>query len=1173
MRSSKPPASGKPPRGVTSSETNLSMALRSSAGPPGGRGVLLLFLAMLAACALAPTSAHVPSEPPCSRPSPPPEVILDATGCGKLVESYGIRPGMSWGTASSTVKAQYNAYSCFTKICSYWRAKYGAVPFLTYGMLNPDQRSLWDLPRNAANQTCNELSGPLTLWYECSAVQERYGILPLVSSGSATPNVMALFSSSGCDTSICTIWRQRYGVTPYVSYGRMPANYRASWDAVRTSTNKTCNDLSGLLDSSECGALVETYGIVPGSSWGSAGANVQGLYAASFCDRSVCAYWRTKYSVVPFLYWGTLPKSQQGAWEFVRQPSGKACNELSGPFTPDQCDAAMSRFGSTPGGGAGGWGSAPAAVQRLYTASDCDTVVCPYWREAYGIVPFGLDWGTADAATRDRWSRPRTAAKKTCDLLSGPLDPSGCGALVDAYNVVPGSSYGSLTSPMRQLYDSSDCDSLICQYWTAKHHMVPTVSWGSLPASLKPAWSWVRASGRNCDAMSGPVDATGCGQLVAAFNITPGYGMGSAGPASIKVYKESDCLNRVCEYWRTQYGVVPFVSFGTLPTYLRPSWDYSRNAIGQNCNELSGPLGASECGALQEAFGIVPGSTWGSAPKSVQRVWGSSNCDQQICTYWRSKYGVVPFVTYGSLPPSLQPGWNHLRAGSNLTCNTLSGPLDAAACGAVSDLYDVFPGVSWGRLDGAEARAAWTANGCNSHLCSHWAAKYEIKPWVSYGRLNEAGSVNAARRRSWDWPRVDNGNRTCNSLAGLLDSDSCGKLTEYFGVQPGFTWGSITGEAREMYVASTCDVNVCEYWRYKYGVVPGVTWGRLPESLKPSWNLARVEADNTTCNELVSGNTALVQRFAPVLRFYGSDQGFPMTAETYYTAGCTTKDCHMGDWLNRPRDTKAHVYYAVSTCGEQVRIKFHFFYAWQAPCNPNTPLPQATHQSDWEAVTVILDRDRRRVSAVQFEQHGGWYTRLAGKGGFETSGGRPVVYVGFQAHGAYHSAQAPVTGLEEERCSYYGDWRGSSLSWDTGSTVLVDLMAPSPETWIQAMRNAPNGEILWGAGKRISFRTDQWQPKCDARACTGHGYDITALLNIGVTEAGCARSQCPMGWKDAKVLGCYRCPKGYIDCGPLMCAKGSSRWNCANPFNKRKQPSTMGYAYMLPASDQGLLYD
>ncbi|KAG2493018.1 hypothetical protein HYH03_008681 [Edaphochlamys debaryana] len=299
-------------------------------------------------------------------------IILEAAGCGALVESCGIRPGASWGTANATVQAQYRASNCNVKICVYWKKKNSVVPFVTYGSLSADLQPLWDLPRNGDGQTCNELSGRLSLT-ECSAVSERCNLLALVSSGSATPNVLALFSSSGCDTSICTVWRRRYGVTPYVSYGSLPDSYKASWDAVRASSNKTCNDLAGLLDSSECGALVETYGIVPGSSWGSAGANVQGLYTASFCNRSVCAYWRTKYSVVPFLGWGSLPHALQNAWNFARQPAGQTCNELSGSLTASDCEALQLAYGIVA---FGGWGTAPTNVQRMWNSSKCDMHAC-----------------------------------------------------------------------------------------------------------------------------------------------------------------------------------------------------------------------------------------------------------------------------------------------------------------------------------------------------------------------------------------------------------------------------------------------------------------------------------------------------------------------------------------------------------------------------------------------------------------------------------------------------------------------------------------------------------------------------------------------------------------------------------------------------------------------------
>ncbi len=44
---------------------------------------------------------------------------------------------------------------------------------------------------------------------------------------------------------------------------------------------------------------------------------------------------------------------------------------------------------------------------------------------------------------------------------------------------------------------------------------------------------------------------------------------------------------------------------------------------------------------------------------------------------------------------------------------------------------------------------------------------------------------------------------------------------------------------------------------------------------------------------------------------------------------------------------------------------------------------KGAHQADWEAVTLLLSADLTRVAAVTYSQHGGWYTRVAGRNGFE----------------------------------------------------------------------------------------------------------------------------------------------------------------------------------------------
>ncbi|EFJ39733.1 hypothetical protein VOLCADRAFT_108518, partial [Volvox carteri f. nagariensis] len=83
------------------------------------------------------------------------------------------------------------------------------------------------------------------------------------------------------------------------------------------------------------------------------------------------------------------------------------------------------------------------------------------------------------------------------------------------------------------------------------------------------------------------LDATGCGALVDEYGIEPGYSLGSMHPDKQLVYTDSDCESKVCDYWRSKYGVVPYVTYGTMPQPLQHSWDWIRPNSGKTCNSLS----------------------------------------------------------------------------------------------------------------------------------------------------------------------------------------------------------------------------------------------------------------------------------------------------------------------------------------------------------------------------------------------------------------------------------------------------------------------------------------------------------------------------------------------------------------------------------------------------------
>lgn len=234
------------------------------------------------------------------------------------------------------------------------------------------------------------------------------------------------------------------------------------------------------------------------------------------------------------------------------------------------------------------------------------------------------------------------------------------------------------------------------------------------------------------------------------------------------------------------------------------------------------------------------------------------------------------------------------------------------------------------------------------------------------------------------------------------------------------------------------------------------------------------------------GAVDLAVRFAPVLKFdrAASNYGFPMKPQQFFDAlkkenGVPVSmpgNASMGI-ENKDRATLADrsipTYYQVRTAGNQVRIRYWWFYGYQHACYRN----DGAHNGDWENIIVILNEARNAVAAVVYYQHGGWYTRIAGPrdapctpggtgrcgfSGFRTDGERPVVYVGKISHGSFHDdnasgaagLQAPNPGEGDfTNCSYYGDYRNpaSPADWLHTQDNLVDLDLNS-EPWMDACK-------------------------------------------------------------------------------------------------------------------------
>jgi len=181
---------------------------------------------------------------------------------------------------------------------------------------------------------------------------------------------------------------------------------------------------------------------------------------------------------------------------------------------------------------------------------------------------------------------------------------------------------------------------------------------------------------------------------------------------------------------------------------------------------------------------------------------------------------------------------------------------------------------------------------------------------------------------------------------------------------------------------------------------------------------------------------------------------------------------------------------AVNPTNNALRIKYFWFYGYQAPCEWSMKYGiiddrNGEHIGDWEHVMITTTPDRSRVEAVSYFQHTGHYTmwedrtglRRTGRGfeteydGYHFQAYRPVVYPGRFSHGNYYDRKKtqniPVASLA---CLYFGDRRDpvSLGDWWLTDANLVDLRALA-EPWMQAEQaELPEGvPELWVWGPSV----------------------------------------------------------------------------------------------------------
>jgi hypothetical protein len=424
-----------------------------------------------------------------------------------------------------------------------------------------------------------------------------------------------------------------------------------------------------------------------------------------------------------------------------------------------------------------------------------------------------------------------------------------------------------------------------------------------------------------------------------------------------------------------------------------------------------------------------------------------------------------------------------------------------------------------------------------------WQGDYLSRPDSPQGVTSDAAGFGSA----WTVECRPDGNISLRSWKGdyLHRPDSPGGVT---------TWAQ-----GEWAVVPTVDGGVMlRSWKgdflHRPAGPPGVTtWDQGTWTAQPACPAGQISnKGGLTCFP-----QDLPARFAPRLRFDGEANNYPMAAQPFFDADIVN---HQTARINNTDASTVGsgmlpTYYQVISCGNQVRIKYWWFYGYQSACDI---FGNGTHDGDWEDVTVTLSEDQSRIAAITFTMHGHTYTRLATRGGFDVEAvTHPVVYVAQNSHasifeqGGSGGRNNLIGCLPMEESSN----NTSGLHMDSWQN-LVNLDT-GMEPWMVAdwtALPADQGGFVWGPDG-ISNHPTQHGPSCSMKAA-----DWTTTVPTW------QYSQCREGDDDNGLLGCMaQCKPGYFNGGLGDCVEDGFPW--LDIYGR----DIYAHDYTLPTSDVGLL--
>jgi hypothetical protein len=311
----------------------------------------------------------------------------------------------------------------------------------------------------------------------CGSLYETRAVIPGQSNGTMTSTERQEWYSDNCEQKLCYYWRIKFGVEPFDYWTVSNSDIQTHW------SNLKCDSVS-VDKNTICQVIQQSYAPIPYVTWASTPSLERKAWEKYDCNFRSCHIWRRQYSMTAADDLTLLPtgnstpnlnllpsNNHRTSWSHSEMSGTKRINQPQ-----NQCEYLHEMYGLVPFSSNGS-----SNLIARWNALECNRKMCIYWRQKYGIYPFGTISGKLPTGYQDYWNHP----DMYCTESSGEFEKT----IITIHEQVGYTPFANNTTnvsaEIMSFWNNYGGNEKLCVHWRIKYD---TLNATGIPTQYQNTW-------------------------------------------------------------------------------------------------------------------------------------------------------------------------------------------------------------------------------------------------------------------------------------------------------------------------------------------------------------------------------------------------------------------------------------------------------------------------------------------------------------------------------------------------------------------------------------------------------------------------------------------------------------------------------------------------------------